>query len=247
MQSTNANNGSANADFTLISVEELGYSPVLKVCADEGKRDSQYECSKAEMLRRIYGNLKAPTKGKAGDDVEGVVMMGFTIDQNGKVEKPYVVFDDARHGCADIATRIVGPWEFEPIKIKGKAAKVKMVVPITFNQLDNKTVAHGERMPLFPSPIQSLDEKAWDKNSNKLVTQFIKENLKQQGISNPSGTYKIGYLIDQQGNARATRIEGADENIKSALNKAVDSLPLMMPGNSKGRTAKVSNNWLIEF
>lgn len=64
--------------------------------------------------------------------LEGQVVLGFTVNEDGRVESPYVISRTDRI-FEDAALRAVSKWRFEPGRYKGRVIRFKMAVPIVFS------------------------------------------------------------------------------------------------------------------
>lgn len=64
--------------------------------------------------------------------LEGRVVLGFTVDEAGRVQSPYVISRTNRV-FEKAALRAVSKWRFEPGRKNGKVVRFKMAVPIIFS------------------------------------------------------------------------------------------------------------------
>lgn len=79
---------------------------------------------RTKMVKVVY-----PPEAQA-NGIRGIVILDLTIDKNGKVTAVDVV--RSIPGLDDAAIEAVKQWEYEPAKVGGKPAAVKLTVPITF-------------------------------------------------------------------------------------------------------------------
>jgi TonB family protein len=77
-----------------------------------------------KMVKPVY-----PPDAQA-HGLRGIVILDLTIDKNGKVAAVDVV--RSIPGLDDAAVEAVKQWEYEPVKVDGKAVLVRLSVPITF-------------------------------------------------------------------------------------------------------------------
>jgi TonB family protein len=65
--------------------------------------------------------------------IEGVVFVGFIVDQNGRLTNAAIVKGDVGGGCDEEALRVVkqlGPWN--PALVSGIAVKSRLIQPVSF-------------------------------------------------------------------------------------------------------------------
>lgn len=79
---------------------------------------------RTKMVKPVYP-LEAQARG-----LRGIVILDLTIDRNGKVTSVDVI--RSIPGLDEAAVEAVKLWEYEPVKIDGKAVVVRLGVPITF-------------------------------------------------------------------------------------------------------------------
>lgn len=62
--------------------------------------------------------------------IRGIVIVDIVIGPTGKVQSTSIIRSVA--GLDDAAVAAVSQWEYEPVKVDGKAVAVRLTVPITF-------------------------------------------------------------------------------------------------------------------
>ncbi len=67
--------------------------------------------------------------------IEGLVLVGFTVDEAGQVNSPYVINSTDRR-FEEEAVRAVSHWRFEPGRRLGRVVRFRMAVPIVFSLND---------------------------------------------------------------------------------------------------------------
>lgn len=78
----------------------------------------------------IYENLKYP--GEALEKgIEGRVIVGYEIDDNGIVHKPHII-KGLGYGCDEEAMRVIGLLRFGKVKNRGRRVKVGTKTNINF-------------------------------------------------------------------------------------------------------------------
>lgn len=64
--------------------------------------------------------------------IEGRVLLGFTVDESGRVISPYVIKRTDRR-FEEAALRAISKWRFEPGRRHGRLVRFRMAVPIVFS------------------------------------------------------------------------------------------------------------------
>lgn len=141
------------SDTTIFQVvEEM---PYYKGCEDQELiKVELIKCAQEKMLEHVYKNIRYPKIAREAG-VEGMVVIRFIVDKNGKVKKPEIVRNIGA-GCGEEALKVVsslGDWN--PGKQRGKKVSVYYNLPVKF-KLDHKenndkdiTLKYGENEPLF--------------------------------------------------------------------------------------------------
>ena len=92
--------------------------------------------------------------------LRGIVILDLTIDADGRVAAVDVI--RSIPGLDEAAIAAVRKWEYEPVKVGGRAVSVKLTVPITFlMQLPDITRGEGipelrvGAVPAFPQAVEA--------------------------------------------------------------------------------------------
>jgi len=75
------------------------------------------------------------------ENIEGVVYIGFVVDEQGQVKQP-TLLKDIGGGCGEEAMRVIRempPWQ--PALLRGEAVKIQLTLPIAF-QFSNNSSNH---------------------------------------------------------------------------------------------------------
>lgn len=83
-----------------------------------------------EFYKQLSKSLKYPTRA-ARNEVQGKVFIEFVVDRTGKVTQ-LKVLKGIGAGCDEEAMRVLALSKWEPGKQRGRAANVRMVMPILF-------------------------------------------------------------------------------------------------------------------
>ena len=81
-------------------------------------------------IEALQKEIKYPEMARQAG-VNGRVFVQFIVDENGNVSHP-VVLRGIGGGCDEEAMRVVKMAKFKPGKQRGKAVKVRYVIPIVF-------------------------------------------------------------------------------------------------------------------
>ncbi len=93
--------------------------------------EERQQLSQKQMLTQLYRNLKYPAKARE-EGVEGMAIMQFVIDKEGKLTKPRAIkgiCEPIEKACLDVL-QYLGPWN--PGTEDGKAVDVQYTLPIRF-------------------------------------------------------------------------------------------------------------------
>lgn len=84
-----------------------------------------------KLLQFINDNMKYPTKAQT-EGIQGGVIVQFIVDENGYIIEPNIV-KSVEPSLDNEALRLIKMFpQWKPGTLKGKAVKVKYVVPIVF-------------------------------------------------------------------------------------------------------------------
>ncbi len=83
----------------------------------------------------LEDNIKYP-QDAIDNDVEGDVLLSFSVDETGKIYTPKVISTPLGHGLEEEATSLVMKMpKWNPGRIKGKNVKTRFTLPISFQLL----------------------------------------------------------------------------------------------------------------
>ncbi len=117
-------------------VTEVDQMPYFSGCAHlkEGSAEKR-NASNQKVVEFVQAHLTYPDSAKAAE-VEGVVLVKFVIDRQGKVQNPTLLYDIG-YGCGEEALRIVRKMpDWEPATRKGQPVAVELEMPIRFEFVD---------------------------------------------------------------------------------------------------------------
>ncbi len=132
---------SFNIQYVQTSLDTLKPSPIEEIidpirvmprfpgCEDlDISTKEKKKCAEEKMLEFVYGNLKYP----ANACVEGMIVINFTIDEEGNIINPKVV-RDIGGGAGEEGLRVVKLMpKWIPAEEFGKLVKVNFNLPIRF-------------------------------------------------------------------------------------------------------------------
>ena len=111
------------------------------------------------------------------------------------------------------------------------------VEEISFAKIDN--------IPTFPG-CEEGDKKCFSKMTKKhFVEKFDMKMVKKLGLSPGVKRIYIGFKIDKEGTVTDVQVRAPHEKIKTAVQKVMESLPKMIPGQHNG--ANVNVKYAIPF
>jgi protein TonB len=109
-------------------VEEM---PRFSGCESVKGEDKATECFNREIAKFLGKNIQYPQRAKEAN-VEGIVYVQFTVDQNGNV-KDVKIIRGIGFGCDEEAARVVNKLpKFSPGKQRGRPVQVQYTLPINF-------------------------------------------------------------------------------------------------------------------
>ncbi len=109
-------------------VEEM---PRFAGCENIKDEDKATECFNREIGKFLGKNIQYPQRAKEAN-VEGIVYVQFTVDQNGNV-KDVKIIRGIGFGCDEEAVRVVNKLpKFSPGKQRGRPVQVQYTLPINF-------------------------------------------------------------------------------------------------------------------
>jgi TonB family protein len=109
--------------------------PIFPSCETAGNMRDKMNCTDTELLKFVYQNLNYPANA-VKNNVEGLVVVSFVVNQEGKVENVKCL-KDVGGGCGTEAIRVIEAMNdkgivWTPGTQRGKAVKVKYNLPIRF-------------------------------------------------------------------------------------------------------------------
>lgn len=119
------------SDFVAEEMEEEEVEEIFVIVQEQPSPKGGYEA----FYRYFAENLEYPRHARSAR-IEGKVFVQFIVNPDGALEE-VVVLKGIGGGCDEEAVRVLkntSPWQ--PGKQRGKAVKVRMVLPITFNLTD---------------------------------------------------------------------------------------------------------------
>lgn len=86
-----------------------------------------------KSLEKFFENNIEYPEDASANGVEGVVMVNFSVDENGKLYSPHIIGEKVGYGIDEEALRVVNKMpKWTAGKIKGKNVKTKFTLPIRF-------------------------------------------------------------------------------------------------------------------
>ncbi len=114
-------------------VEEAEIMPRFPGCEDDDLREREKaDCSNLKLVKYLSQNITYPELAMQ-KETEGVVIIDFIVDENGKIIHPELVHDIGE-GCGTEAMRVIREMpSWTAGKHQGQRVAVKMRLPVRFN------------------------------------------------------------------------------------------------------------------
>jgi TonB family protein len=203
----------------------------------------QYPGGQDAMIRFLQENLKYPELAKQ-NKVEGIVVVSFVVDENGKIIRPYGQINmpnDAKRSLIDEAVRVVQSMpNWIPAQHKGKAVRCTMQLPVNFSlaSIADKSV---NAQPEFPGGMEGLI---------KYLGEQVKypEDAKN---AKAEGTAILQFMVNEDGSIdQVKQLEGTSAVHPSLLTEAirvVKAMPKWKPAMKEGKVVKTTYTLPIKF
>ena len=146
--------------------EDKMFNESMPVYGDCSKSDNLTQCSNSNIIKYISLNLEYPEAAKS-EFIEGTVVLGLTIDENGKIINPEII-RDIGGGCGAEGMRLLEMMpKWKPAEKNGTPVPVRLTLPIRF--------ALGDEQPRSDNTHRIL----WGTLSNREVVtpEMLKANL----------------------------------------------------------------------
>lgn len=166
-----------------------------------------YKNGNKQLMKDLSMLIKYP-KEAVEKNIQGSVMVGFVVDEQGNVVEPQAV--KKVHPLLDAeAVRVVGLLKFTPGKVKGKAVRCKFTLPIRFAIPSDKGKTTVIIRELDPSGRRSVEE----------VREVLGGLLKSGLCPNDDNVSVKFRIID--GKAQDIEVNMTDEQVKGAVLKFI--------------------------
>ncbi len=217
-------------------------------------------CFNTMIQRHISKNFSYPVEAqKAG--IEGRVSVMFVIDRNGDVNHLQMRGPDKI--LEQEVRRIISKLpKMTPGMDKGKVVDVPFSIPIVFKldtvafttpQSKNNNYADGipfavvENVPIFPGCENSTDKSDC---FNEKIQRHISKNFnypleaQKEGIQ---GRVNAVFMITEEGTIANIRMKGPDKLLENEVERILNRLPNMSPGENTGRPVNVIYSIPVNF
>ncbi len=202
---------------------------------------AQYPGGAEAMTKWLAANLKYPEAALKGN-ISGRVFVTFVVDKDGTILNPEIL--RSVHPALDQeALRVVKAMpKWTAGKMRGKAVKVKMSVPIIF-RLSNDggtgdIFAVVEDQPQFPGGSEAMMK--WIAANVKYPEAAQKENI--------SGRVFVSFVIDKDGTILEPKIlRSVHPALDQEALRVVKAMPKWIPGKMRGKSVKTTFSIPIVF
>jgi len=131
------NDSLAEKKFVVVEI-----MPVFPGCETESNERAKKSCTEKKLLQYVYKNIKYPETALK-NSIEGIVLVSFTVNEEGKLEQIECVKDIGGDCGAEIVRVMESMNEknmvWTPGTQRGKAVKVKYNMPARFRLPSSKT------------------------------------------------------------------------------------------------------------
>ena len=242
---------------SMVSFAVADEVPVFPGCENAADKRA---CFNEMMQRHISKNFSYPVEAqKAG--IEGRVSVMFIIDKKGSVSHLQMRGPDKV--LEQEVQRIISKLpKMTPGMDKGKVVDVPFSIPVVFKldtdtdsaiQLKNNDYGDGipfavvENVPIFPGCENSKDKRAC---FNEKIQQHIGKNFKypleaQKGAI--QGRVGAMFMITEEGTIANIEMRGPDELLEDEVERIINRLPNMSPGENAGRPVNVIYSIPVNF
>jgi protein TonB len=99
---------------------------------DRAEVQPSYPGGAAAMMKYLANNIRYPSLARE-NNLEGKVVVKFTVDKDGSIKDPVVLKDGVGGGCADEAIRVIKTMpKWTPGLQRGNPVKVYFTLPVSF-------------------------------------------------------------------------------------------------------------------
>lgn len=220
-------------------------------------------CSKRQLIEFMIGNLKYP-KSAMEANVEGSVLVKFTVKEDGKIAEARVV-RGIGNGCDKAALKLINSM---PAWVPGRKANenvaVEMTLPFQFKlpaedvkkNPDTEIFKVVEEMPRFPGcEDQNLSGEELKFCSQKQLLEFIYKNIRYPKAARDrgaEGVVVVQFVINTEGRLEQQKIVRSvdpdlDDEVLFITELMNDMETPWIPGKQRGKVVNVQFNLPIKF
>ena len=119
-------------DAEFVVVEDM---PSFPGCEDLSTNEERKACTEKSLMSYIYNSIRYPSVAR-DNGIEGLVVVSFVINKEGKIEKANVL-KDIGGGCGDEALRVINtmndmPQDWTPGRQRSQNVNVRFNMPVRF-------------------------------------------------------------------------------------------------------------------
>ena len=190
-------------------------------------------------INALASEVKYPEIARK-DQIEGRVIVQFTVDKNGYVRDPVVVLGIGG-GCDEEAIRVITEHaKFKPGVHQGRVVPVKMAIPFTF-----KLPSQGD--DLAEEVLKSIDQMP------ELIggISALASNMKYPEIARKDqieGRVIVRFIVDKEGNVRDASItKGIGGGCDEEAIRVITEHATFKPGIHQGEAVPVEMQMPVVF
>ena len=198
----------------------------------------QFPGGDAALINFLNANIVYPQQA-AQDQVEGKVVVQFTVKKTGKIDNVKVL-RSVRKDLDDEAVRVVKMMpDFIPAKQNGEVADMPYTIPVSFKLFDEMeplTVSEGSDVPDdFEPPMFPGGEIA--------LMEFLKENVKYPPMAakrKTQGRVVMTFVVDKTGKVTEIKVaKSVDIYLDTEAIRVCKLLPDFIPARQNGEPVSV--------
>lgn len=238
-------------------------------CEELTDNNARFQCGLKHLIQYIGQRLNYPAAAKE-NNLQGTVVVGFIVDQEGRVKDAKIVRDIGA-GCGEEALRVIRSMPlWQPGREKGKNVGVELKLPIRFQlpaatsedkqpkpvtdngQPGEEIFTVVEKMPTYgPDCPNETDPEKRQNCSNQALFGHILKNMRYPEMARKDsleGTVVVEFVIDKQGYVSKSKIlkdigGGCGEEVL----RVVNSMARWNPGEQRGRNVNVQFRLPVRF
>jgi len=210
----------------------------------------QFPGGEKEMFMFIALNLKYPEQAKA-DGIEGRVISQFVVNEDGSISD-IKILRGLGGGCGEEAARVIESFpKWKPGKQRGKAVRVKYVLPFAFKLEGNEKLKGGAKKANAKEPLKATMTLARFPGGDSALLKFIKKKKKYPRAARKSriqGRVIVEFVVKTDGSLSDIRVvKDIGFGCGAEAIRIMKASPNWIPGTNGGKKVETTFTMPIEF